>query len=1488
MRTHSLRSRASRPVLGLALALIATVSLLAAALARADVRPPVGVELVGPPRAARAGEPFTGQLRIASARPAALADLRLAGAGWRQVDLRAPANPTVDKGAGLVVDFTATPTDPSEWLVLRFLWNGVPVEKRLDLSEAGVRRASLPGAVTLVPGSDEGILPVDAGAARPAPAPLEAVADKGGDLPGDEREQPGAVGAKSRSIRVRGRFVYHRPSDGEQIGVDGMTVRIYDDDPVGDDHLTDTVTGWDGTFDVTFTFDDDWEDYPDIYVRFRAANAEHEVQHATWGYVYEWETGVHRDIASYLNIGVIQSGEEDVEPALHILTDVSRTWRWLHDLGYNCRFVDVQWPDGDEGAWYEDYYEDIHVGRDREWSEGTHSHEYGHHWINCYSELQETDYCNGYCDDDEPWDCGHCLWCRENVHDAWDEGFPDYLGYAIPQGYETRYGLAAWSKTEVAGLDTCGQDNIIHDPDITEGFVAACLLDLADDTNDPHPIFAGHSDPTALGAAAVLDAIDDTHPGDINSYLLTIKSRFPSQRYNLWETCQNCGYEIDTDVPGAVTGLYSSTHSTGTPSPDPTASFHWTHASDDASGIAGYSVSVTTTWPAMPNTSMDIGYENDYETAVLAPNTYYFNVRACDRAGRWATTYTSYGPFTVRAAERADLELYKRTGWDFTLVPSAKSTNTLASCTVSDTLPGNTAGTRWSIAGRNAGESEAAATVYGAIYTDNNWRADESYDTPASGEEFYKLNRGPINVSGGRHTLHYKIDSGDDNAEPDETDNTFGHQFVWSPRRLTAGTIYSTNGVRNNMAGWDFVTDGSSRFYNCHGLRFANSGWWNVVVVWGESETENFDIRLHLASTGAQNGFAASLRTCYRPAGCLDAVLVNRNSVATPFYDVGVIWYGTNYSGTYNALHLEEEGASFDEQIVTDMGPDNWLRLYEFDISAGDVGPVSVFVTTNPPFANLHAQWRATDFIHGSLLTCDAEAVTDEDGRAHLQFNATESGYNSLLLYRDPKDGDEEIEVRFTIMNTPPDFEPYHAAGWHSPMTPRPAADGTPASVALPDTLHGNAAATYYNLALWNDSPAAAESLRVYMYLDGASGAGILYPSFPGYASSRFNWTAAQTVRGGRHTLAWFADAFQKIYEMSEANNFYGEQYVWSPYPLSPGGLQTRVAPPARDGGFKLVNSGEPLWYNCDGLRMDGLTSYWAGLAVMPGDTSNVDVRLHEPQPGAKNGFRSNLAYSGWGAGQSDFVIANFNVASRHAYDAGVLNVSGEQPYSAHCAKETYISKVEGEHGPYSLGPGLILALYEMRLTPGPWAFQLVDRNHQVDLGFSLHPADQGFIRKSLTVENGAGWLNPLGHDEGFGVEIPATGYYCLAVWKVCREGLAKTSEYSFIVRQGVTGADDPAPAPRVTALQSVHPNPFNPRATIAFSLAEESAVEVAVYDVTGSRVRTLVRERRPAGAHTAVWDGCDEGGRRLASGVYFCRMTAGSYRETRRLTLVK
>jgi hypothetical protein len=91
------------------------------------------------------------------------------------------------------------------------------------------------------------------------------------------------------------------------------------------------------------------------------------------------------------------------------------------------------------------------------------------------------------------------------------------------------------------------------------------------------------------------------------------------------------------------------------------------------------------------------------------------------------------------------------------------------------------------------------------------------------------------------------------------------------------------------------------------------------------------------------------------------------------------------------------------------------------------------------------------------------------------------------------------------------------------------------------------------------------------------------------------------------------------------------------------------------------------------------------------------------------------------------------------------------------------------------------------------------------------------------------------------------------------------------------------------TALHPCYPNPFNPMTTISYDLRERVPVTLAIYDVTGRRVKTLVdREAANAGRYEKVWDGRDETGRAVASGVYFYRLDAGGYTETRRMVLVK
>lgn len=98
--------------------------------------------------------------------------------------------------------------------------------------------------------------------------------------------------------------------------------------------------------------------------------------------------------------------------------------------------------------------------------------------------------------------------------------------------------------------------------------------------------------------------------------------------------------------------------------------------------------------------------------------------------------------------------------------------------------------------------------------------------------------------------------------------------------------------------------------------------------------------------------------------------------------------------------------------------------------------------------------------------------------------------------------------------------------------------------------------------------------------------------------------------------------------------------------------------------------------------------------------------------------------------------------------------------------------------------------------------------------------------------------------------------------------------------------ADDNAP-PAVALIQN-HPNPFNPRTTIAYVVPSEGRVTVTVFDARGRVVRTLVDEPKQPGEHTVSWDGRDDDGHPLASGVYFHRLEAGGFARVGKMVLVR
>jgi len=84
------------------------------------------------------------------------------------------------------------------------------------------------------------------------------------------------------------------------------------------------------------------------------------------------------------------------------------------------------------------------------------------------------------------------------------------------------------------------------------------------------------------------------------------------------------------------------------------------------------------------------------------------------------------------------------------------------------------------------------------------------------------------------------------------------------------------------------------------------------------------------------------------------------------------------------------------------------------------------------------------------------------------------------------------------------------------------------------------------------------------------------------------------------------------------------------------------------------------------------------------------------------------------------------------------------------------------------------------------------------------------------------------------------------------------------------------------------YPNPFSDQTTLEYVLPEASSVRVAVYDVLGRQVRVLVDEKQDAGRHTVQWNGHDESGHRMASGVYLARLVVDGTTKVRKMTFVR
>jgi len=109
---------------------------------------------------------------------------------------------------------------------------------------------------------------------------------------------------------------------------------------------------------------------------------------------------------------------------------------------------------------------------------------------------------------------------------------------------------------------------------------------------------------------------------------------------------------------------------------------------------------------------------------------------------------------------------------------------------------------------------------------------------------------------------------------------------------------------------------------------------------------------------------------------------------------------------------------------------------------------------------------------------------------------------------------------------------------------------------------------------------------------------------------------------------------------------------------------------------------------------------------------------------------------------------------------------------------------------------------------------------------------------------------------------------------------------YAGPVEPDATGIGDAASY--VFRLHQNHPNPFNPSTRIVYELASRVHVSLGVYDVRGGLIKSLVDEQAGPGSFTTEWDGTNASGEQVSTGVYFYRLSAGSFTETKKMVLMK
>jgi hypothetical protein len=177
------------------------------------------------------------------------------------------------------------------------------------------------------------------------------------------------------------------------------------------------------------------------------------------------------------------------------------------------------------------------------------------------------------------------------------------------------------------------------------------------------------------------------------------------------------------------------------------------------------------------------------------------------------------------------------------------------------------------------------------------------------------------------------------------------------------------------------------------------------------------------------------------------------------------------------------------------------------------------------------------------------------------------------------------------------------------------------------------------------------------------------------------------------------------------------------------------------------------------------------------------------------------------------------------------------------------------------------------------WDYNLVFANDSLDY-VGLSPGPHDIQADPMFVDTAAGDYRLLPHSPCIDAGDPAS--------PLDPDG-SRADIGAYYFDQAV-GIDDPGPSgPYRFALAQSYPNPFNARTVISYSLKQSTTVSLLIYSITGQRVRTLAAgEKQEPGQHRYIWEGTDNSGKPVSTGIYFYELYVDDHRESKAMILIR